>query len=181
MRNLEDAEAFATTAHAGQWRKHAKDARPYIYHPQRVVLHLAGKPYATEELIAAAWLHDVVEDCGVSIEELSRKFGPLVAGFVFEVSHPATPPGLPRRERWPIYLQHYAGASLDGKRLKLADRACNLAEYADFWSDVDTKERTFIRGVYQAETNDLVEIIGHADPGTTRQIRSTMEWLIQNA
>lgn len=57
------ASAIATNAHRGQVDK-VGDA--YIDHPRRVSARVAGDPLA----VPAAWLHDVVEDCGVTAEDL---------------------------------------------------------------------------------------------------------------
>ncbi len=64
---LEDALAFAAEKHRGQTDKAGK---PYIFHPIRVMENLG--PNATEGEQMAALLHDVVEDCGVTLEDLGR-------------------------------------------------------------------------------------------------------------
>ncbi len=66
------AQALATTAHHGQ----ADQAgRPYIGHPTRVVGYLVN-PTAQESVVA--WLHDVVEDTRVTLEDIENDFGSLV-------------------------------------------------------------------------------------------------------
>ena len=74
-----------------------------------------------EDVIAAAWLHDVVEDTGVTIGDLRRRFGDRVAKLVAEVT-PVSRPGDgdldARRQR---DLQHFAGASAEAKTILLAD------------------------------------------------------------
>ncbi len=77
-RFVEGALKFATEAHRGQQRK---SGHPYIEHPVATALHLAEMRLDATTL-AAALLHDVMEDCGVSYDELSRKFGPDVAKLV---------------------------------------------------------------------------------------------------
>lgn len=167
---IDRAMRFATAAHGGQTRKFGEPPRPYIYHPGRVFAYLLPRCSRNASLLAAAWLHDVTEDCGVTPGELEATFNADVARLVSEVSHPATPIGLPRRERWPIYLEHYASASPDGRRLKLADRLCNLREYIDFWSEVPAEERAFIRGVYRDETLGIAGRLSEADPETAGSI-----------
>ncbi len=68
---VEDAIAFAAAAHAGQVDKAGK---PYILHPLRVMLRMEG----VERQVVGV-LHDVVEDCGVSLDEISVRFGEPVA------------------------------------------------------------------------------------------------------
>lgn len=165
---IDRAREFATEAHAGQTRKFGD--RPYVYHPEQVYRYLAARHPLDDTLLAAAWLHDVVEDCGVPARKLGDLFGPDVARLVLEASHPETPEGLPRRERWPIYLDWYARASEPGRILKLADRLCNLREYVNFWDQVPDRERRFIRGVYRDETLQLAERLWSADMQTAALI-----------
>lgn len=74
-----EAKLFATKAHAGQLRKSTKEA--YITHPIRVAERLEDSGFS-KELVAAGFLHDVVEDTPVTIEEIKRIFGDKVAAFV---------------------------------------------------------------------------------------------------
>ena len=73
-----DALAFATELHAGQSRR---SGGPYIEHPISAARYLADL-HLDATTIAAALLHDVIEDCGVSAEELHKRFGPEVARLV---------------------------------------------------------------------------------------------------
>lgn len=75
-----DAFQFAAKAHRGQRRK--GDGSPYIEHPVEVarLLHAAG--LADERLLAAAFLHDVVEDTDIDLDQLEKHFGEEVAALV---------------------------------------------------------------------------------------------------
>ena len=75
---LKHAYEFAEDKHKNQRRK---SGEPYIIHPIEVVDILAGLEMDTASL-AAGFLHDVVEDCGVSSEELTEIFGEEIAGLV---------------------------------------------------------------------------------------------------
>lgn len=75
---LRRAHDYASAKHAGQLRK---TGEPYITHPIEVVDILAGLEMDTASL-AAGFLHDVIEDCGVSKEELAGEFGPEIAELV---------------------------------------------------------------------------------------------------
>ena len=77
-RLIEEAYVFAKEAHEGQNRK---TGEPYIVHPIDAAMTVAGLNL-DGAAIAAALLHDVVEDCGVSNEQISEKFGPDVARLV---------------------------------------------------------------------------------------------------
>ena len=77
-RLIEDAFEFASAAHAGQMRQ---SGDPYITHPIDAALTVAALNL-DGPAIAAALLHDVVEDCGVSTEEIGKRFGEDVAHLV---------------------------------------------------------------------------------------------------
>ena len=79
MELVSEAIAFAVKAHDGQRRK--KSAAPYILHPMEAAV-IVGTMTDDQELIAAAALHDVVEDAGITIEEIGERFGPRVQELV---------------------------------------------------------------------------------------------------
>jgi len=114
---VERAEVFATAAHAGQFRT---DDKPFIEHPRKTAEILMT---ITDDanLIAAGWLHDTIEDCGMTYELLRDEFNDDVAELVALVSHtaPNTYPGLKDNRRAVI--------------LKFADRLSNLSDMAG-WS-----------------------------------------------
>ncbi len=78
------ALARATAAHAGQVRN-GSGGMPYIEHPIAVAARLAEHDY-DDEVIAAALLHDVVEDSDTTVEQLRDEFGERVAGLVAALS-----------------------------------------------------------------------------------------------
>jgi guanosine-3',5'-bis(diphosphate) 3'-pyrophosphohydrolase len=77
-RLVEDALEFAVQKHAGQTRR---SGHPYIEHPVSIARYLADLHLDTTTL-SAALLHDVIEDCGVTVEELRGRFGDDVARLV---------------------------------------------------------------------------------------------------
>jgi len=72
------AYLYADECHEGQLRK---SGEPYIAHPLETALFLASLHLDSHTIIAAL-LHDVVEDCGVSLDEITRRFGPEVSKLV---------------------------------------------------------------------------------------------------
>ena len=68
LTNTLKAVTFATEAHKGQMRK--RSAIPYIYHPLNLACHALSMNITDDAVIAACLLHDVVEDCGVTYDEL---------------------------------------------------------------------------------------------------------------
>lgn len=89
-RDVRTAQSWAEKRHEGQVDKSGK---PYVEHPARV----AGRMETPEEQVVG-WLHDTVEDTGLSLEEVERQFGPETAAAVDAVS---------RRdgEAWEDYLE----------------------------------------------------------------------------
>ena len=79
MELVSEAIAFAVRAHDGMRRK--KSEAPYILHPMEAAV-IVGTMSDDQNLIAAAALHDVVEDAGITIEEIEKKFGARVRELV---------------------------------------------------------------------------------------------------
>lgn len=79
------AAAFAAERHSNQRRK-GKRAAPYINHPIAVAACLADAGVEDPDILAAALLHDTVEDTDTSLEELQQLFGARVASIVAEVT-----------------------------------------------------------------------------------------------
>ena len=79
MELVSEAIAFAVKAHDGMRRK--KSRAPYILHPMEAAV-IVGTMTDDQDLIAAAVLHDVVEDAGITIEEIEERFGKRVRELV---------------------------------------------------------------------------------------------------
>ena len=79
MELVSEAIAFAVNAHDGMRRK--KSEAPYILHPMEAAV-IVGTMTEDQNLIAAAVLHDVVEDAGVTIEQIEARFGKRVRELV---------------------------------------------------------------------------------------------------
>jgi len=130
---LEKAILFATEKHKGQRRK--DDGRPYILHPLSVLITLGKiKKSNNFPLIAIACvLHDVVEDCEVTLEEIAKEFGHSVSSLVGELT---SDPVEVKRVGKAVYLaEKMRKMSSYALRIKLADRLDNL-------EDVDPNKHT---------------------------------------
>ena len=79
MELVSEAIAFAVKAHDGMRRK--KSSAPYILHPMEATV-IVGAMTDDQNIIAAAALHDVVEDTGITIEEIEKRFGKRVRELV---------------------------------------------------------------------------------------------------
>lgn len=115
-----NAYLFAKAAHerVGQLRHYTDE--PYIVHPSAVA-ELVAAHGGDEEMIAAAFLHDTVEDTGVELAEIERRFGPGVAGLVDELTDVAKREEGNRDFRVGLNRAHSAKASARGQTVKLAD------------------------------------------------------------
>lgn len=153
MSLIMDAIQYATQAHAGVARKYHND--PYIWHPARVA-GLVASCGGTESMIAAAWLHDVIEDCGKNVDELAQLFGPAVAGLVLELTDPEEP-GVPRGLRKKNQRDRLRTASRAAKLIKLCDRLDNVR---DMHGCGDPR---YIK-LYADETRLLLDAIGDVEP-----------------
>ena len=120
--------AFAAHMHRDQRRKDA-EASPYINHPIALaeVLALEGG-VGDVEVLAAALLHDTIEDTAATDEELRTQFGARVADIVAEVTDDKC---LPKAERKRAQIEHAAQLSPGARLVKLADKICNLRDVAE--------------------------------------------------
>ncbi len=123
------AKEFATNAHKGQKRKYT--GVDYITHPAEVVDILRSID-ADEYMLAAGWLHDVVEDCGVSIDTILEVFGPHVAAMVADLTDVSKPSDGNRAFRKSLDLQHSKKALPKSKTIKLADLVSNTASIVKY-------------------------------------------------
>jgi (p)ppGpp synthase/HD superfamily hydrolase len=128
---LERAVRFASAAHRHQMRKGS--AVPYISHPVQVAWILVRAGFTDETWLTAAVLHDVVEDCGVTLEELRREFSPEVAEIVAGLSEQKCDEHGRRRpweDRKREHLAVLAAAPRAVRAVALADKLHNLETMA---------------------------------------------------
>lgn len=137
------ARMFAELAHAGQTYN---DEVPYIYHPEQVVKILERFNFTDPVMIAAGYLHDVIEDTNRSYNDIKKRFGEDTAELVYAVTSEL---GRNRAERnkktYPKIYGNYRATAL-----KLADRIANVEyglandgkndmyakEYPDFYNNL---------------------------------------------
>ena len=121
---IERAYTVAERAHEGQKRK---SGEPYITHPIAVAQILADLGIGSKA-VAAALLHDTVEDTATTHEELVDAFGSRIARIVAEVTDDTE---LPKADRKRLQIEHAPLLSREAKLVKLADKLCNLRDVAD--------------------------------------------------
>jgi guanosine-3',5'-bis(diphosphate) 3'-pyrophosphohydrolase len=118
---------FAAVKHRDQRRKDAQ-ASPYINHPIALANVLVRDGGIDDPVvIAAALLHDTVEDTQTTAQELRQAFGAKVAGIVEEVTDDKN---LLKAERKRLQVEHAARISPEAKLVKLADKICNVRDVA---------------------------------------------------
>ena len=119
---VKKAAEKATLWHGDQKRKYTNE--PYIHHPTEVAvtLHWAG---CSRNEVAAGFLHDVKEDCGISHEILLDEFNEEIARIVDEVTDRSRPSDGNRAVRKEIDRKWIARASPGGKSVKLCDILSN--------------------------------------------------------
>ena len=126
-RQLErEASFFMIAAHdaIGQRRKYTNVA--YWTHPVAVTA-IVKTVTDDENILAAALLHDVVEDTAVTVDTLEQLFNPTVAALVAAVTKVSKSSDGNRAARLELERQHLAKASNDAKTIKLADILDNLS------------------------------------------------------
>ncbi|WP_227002560.1 HD domain-containing protein [Komagataeibacter diospyri] len=135
------ADAFAEAAHAsiGQTHKYSDD--PYIV-PPRCVARMVAQTGARDEVVAAALLHDVVEDTPVTLADIKAAFGADVATLVKMVTDVSCP------------------ADGNGRRRKTMDQTIKLADQIDNTASITRHDPGFAR-VYMHEKEGTA---GCADP-----------------
>ena len=127
---LDRAIIFAVRAHAGTERR--GKGFPYIVHPMEAV-EIVATMTPDQELLAAAVLHDTVEDTDVTIEQIRTEFGERVASFVAaESDEPHQRPDSVENwhDRKQAAINRIARASRDAKIVALGDKLSNMRAIA---------------------------------------------------
>ena len=149
---LDEVLKFATKAHGSQKRKYTGE--PYIVHPIAVSEIVKTVPH-TDEMVAAALLHDVVEDTPVTIQEIETKFGSKVAELVGWLTDTSRPEDGNRKTRKSIDRLHSADAPAEAQTIKLADLIHNT-------ESIEKHDPSFWK-VYKQEKIALLDVLTKGD------------------
>lgn len=146
---VERAQIFATRAHerAGQRRRYTGE--PYITHPAAVAALVASVAH-TPSMLAAAWLHDTVEDTDVSLEDIELEFGLSVARLVSWLTQRSRAQDGNRAVRKRIECAVLALAPAEVHTVKLADLIDNctsIFEHDPAFAAVYGREMAELLGV----------------------------------
>ena len=152
---IEEAAAFAERVHRGTFRKGT--TIPYIVHPMETAVIVSGFT-DEEEMIAAALLHDVVEDAGVTGEELEARFGCRVKELVLAESEDKSKSW---EQRKAFTLSHLADSSRD----KLSNMRSTARDYMVIgdavWERFNVKEKKMHAWYYCGIADALEELSTH--------------------
>lgn len=148
------ARQFAEAAHGSINQRRKYTGEPYIVHPAAVAELVRSVPH-TPSMIAAALLHDVVEDTPTSLAAIVVEFGVEVALLVDQLTDVSQPHHGNRAARKAIDRAHTANASAAAKTIKLADLIDNSRS-------ILAHDPAFAE-VYLAEKALLLEVLRDGD------------------
>ena len=121
-----DAKKFAHEKHKNQKRKDG--ITPYSDHLEGVVNRLKNLGVIDNEVLCAAWLHDIIEDTDVTFEQINERFGREVAVMVLSLSKDQN---IPKKDREMQYIDQLKDMPLQTKIIKLCDISANLKDLAN--------------------------------------------------
>lgn len=162
----EQARRFATEAHAGAGQRRKYTDEPYIVHPAAVV-ELVRSVSHDEALLAAAWLHDTVEDTSTTQSDIEAHFGARVASLVEMLTDSAPATAKNRAARKLAHFRHTASASPEAQTIKLADIIDNTRAIVRFDPD-------FAR-VYLVEKQIQIALLKQGDAQLWQQASTIIE------
>jgi (p)ppGpp synthase/HD superfamily hydrolase len=158
------AASYASRMHEGQKRKYTGE--PYILHCLEVA-RLVASAGGTPAMIAAALLHDAVEDTAATIEEIGQLFGFEVAELVAWVTDVSKPEDGNRAHRKTLDRDHIAQASAQAKTIKLADIISNTATI--------TEQGTSFARYYLKEKQLLLNVLSEGSPPLMARAKAQIE------
>lgn len=177
---LAAAYRLAQEAHAGQQRK--DNGAPYLTHPIRVA-QLVRDAGFDEDTVAAALLHDVVEDSGIGLPEISRELGPQVAEIVSALTEDESIEDYVERKA--EHRDRVEAAGTDAVAIYTADKLSNLRDMRGLYALVGERaaERFTapldLRGRLWIEDAEMAE---RALPGSelARALRAEAEGFVRD-
>lgn len=163
------AAEFAADKHRTQKRK-GTIGRPYIGHCIEVAQIIAGIGEVDDaDVLAAALLHDTVEDTATTPGEIKKEFGPAVERLVREVTDDKS---LDKGERKRLQVVNAPDKSPGAKLIKLADKISNVREIG---VDPPTHWDRDRRLEYYAWASEVVSALGAVNPQMEELFRKTVE------
>lgn len=150
-----DAKFFAIAAHKACKHKRKYSGECYTVHLKEVATMVENYG-GTDEMIAAAWLHDIVEDTGITIEDIDIFFGADIGNLVGWLTDISMPEDGNRKTRKAIDRNHLSYAPASAQTIKLCDVISNT-------SSIMENDPKFAE-VYLREKADLLAVMTEGHP-----------------
>jgi len=162
------AQLFAQAAHGAPGQVRRYTGEPYIEHPAEVVALLKRAGVTDDAMLAAAWLHNVVEDTQIELALIRRLFGPHIEAMVLDLTECAPLELGNRAVRKRLVLLEMRKASPQAKTIKCADLISNTRSIREhdpkFWP------------VYRAEALALLDVLRDCShPALWRQLEEELQ------
>jgi (p)ppGpp synthase/HD superfamily hydrolase len=161
------AQVYAMAAHAAVGQKRKYTGEPYIVHPAEVAKIVAGVPGSTPDMVAAAYLHDVVEDTGCTFTDIHIAFGIDIATLVGWLTDVSKPEDGNRAHRKAIDRAHTAAAPAEAMTIKCADLRSNTISIAKY-------DPAFAK-TYLAEKREMLAVMTKANPVALKMAYDALE------
>lgn len=167
LARIEKARVFSKAAHtaAGNIRKFANT--DYHHHPESVVAILMHVPGVTENMVIAAYLHDVLEDTKVKRRHIFEEFGFEVLQLVLGLTDISIAADGTREIRKMIDRAHLAGQNIDVKNIKIADLIHNA-------KDIINKDAGFAK-IFIPEMELTFPILEAGDPELFAELKDIVK------
>lgn len=171
MSKLQAAENFARERHSGMTRKDGTTT--YFEHLSGVVARLKNLGMTNEDVMCAAWLHDILEDTNTTFDEIEQRFGDKVAVLVLSLSKDMS---LSKAKQEEQYVKQLKNASFNAKVIKLCDISANLKDIKHATLSKTKKVKT-VRKIMHYLNAIKPELVNNKDqiPGITSLINGINE------
>lgn len=161
------AVVYAAEKHKYQRRKGFNQV-PYINHPLKVSKMLSDCGEKDEDLLIASLLHDIIEDTDVTVDDLCREFGKPICDLVIEVTDDKDLPYAIRKE---LQVKNAPDLSPKAKKLKIADKICNIRDIISYPLDWSTERKL----TYLEWSQHVVKGCEGVNPELEKVFKQTLE------
>lgn len=162
---VNDALMLAIKAHGTQRRKYTGE--PYIVHPI-AVSEIVETVRHTPEMVAAALLHDVVEDTHVTLRDIKLQFGSLVAEYVHYCTNVSEKSDGNRTFRKKMDADHFALGPAESQTIKVADLISNAESIIEH-------DKKFFHSAFKYEKAYMLNVLKKADPILVARARQILD------
>ena len=130
---LENSENIASKAQKFAYEKHKNQKRkdgvtPFSEHLEGVVNRLKNLGVANQDVLCAAWLHDIIEHSDATFDEINEIFGNTISVLVLSLTKDSE---LAKKERESQYIQQLKDSTPEAKMIKFCDISANLKDIAN--------------------------------------------------